>query len=530
MVIFPPWRLLVAAIVLLPSLAAAAPEYDVVVRGGRVVDGTGNAWRWADVGIAKGRIAAVGRLPGVKAGRFIDAAGRIVAPGFIDVHTHIEDGLAARPTADNFVSGGVTTVVTGNCGSSASDLATLFAGLEKAPASVNIASLVGHNTVRAAVLGRADRAPTPEEQAKMEALVAVAMRAGAVGMSTGLIYIPGSYARTPELVGLARVAAQHGGIYASHIRSEGDEILAAIEEALAVGREAALPVQISHFKIANKKLWGKSTVTLEKIDAARADGLDVTVDQYVYTASSTKLSVLLPDWALAGAEDEIRARLREPVMRKKVLAEMKDVAVRRNGRRRLDHAVVARCKWDPSLEGKSIATISRERRMRPSMDSDLVTVLDLFEKGGAQMIFHSMDERDVERILRHPHSMVASDGSIIASQDGVPHPRSYGTNARVLGRYVRERRSLPLEEAVRKMTGLPAHRFGLVDRGLLRPGMWADLVIFDERQVSDRATFDKPHAASAGIAQVLVNGEVVWEEGRHTGARPGKPLRGPAAR
>jgi N-acyl-D-amino-acid deacylase len=453
----------------------------------------------------------------------------VVAPGFIDVHTHIEGGVGERPTADNRVSDGVTTVVTGNCGSSAADLRAFFADLRKGGVSVNVASLIGHNTVRAAVMGRVDRAPTAEEQARMEALVADGMRAGAVGLSTGLIYIPGSYAATPELTGLARIAGQHGGLYASHIRSEGDKVLEAIDEAISIGRDAQVPVQISHFKISNKRLWGQSTATLGKVDGARAAGLDVTIDQYGYTASSTRLSVLLPNWALAGTHEEALARLRDPATRKKIAAEMKDVTMRRNGRKRLDHAVVARCQWDDTLQGKSIATIAREKGKPAGLDGDIETVLELFEAGSVQMIFHSMDERDVERILRHPLSMVASDGEVIAPGEGVPHPRNYGTNARVLGRYVRERQILPLEEAVRKMTSLPAQRFGLVDRGLVRPGMWADLVIFDDKVVADRATFDKPHAVSAGIEQVLVNGEVVWEHGRHRGTRPGRTLLGPAA-
>jgi N-acyl-D-amino-acid deacylase len=364
----------------------------------------------------------------------------------------------------------------------------------------------------------------------MEALVDEAMRAGAVGLSTGLIYVPGTYARTSEVVALARVAARHGGLYASHIRSEGDEVFAAIAEAVEVGRQAGLPVQISHFKISNKKLWGQSAKTIALVERARAAGLDVTVDQYPYAASSTGLGTLLPSWALAGGADAVRRRLGDPATRARVAREMKDHIRHRNGRKRLDYAVVASCAWDRSRDGKTIARINEERGRKRRLEDEILTVLEMVEEGGAQMVYHSMDERDVERILRVPWAMVASDAGVIEPGEGVPHPRAYGTNARVLGRYVREKGTLRLEEAIRKMTSLPAQRFGLGERGLVRPGMWADLAVFDERTVADRATFAAPHAPAQGMRYVVVNGEVVVDEGRHLGARPGRVLLGaPAA-
>ncbi|HEV8253602.1 MAG TPA: amidohydrolase family protein, partial [Vicinamibacteria bacterium] len=351
-----------------------------------------------------------------------------------------------------------------------------------------------------------------------------------VGFSTGLIYVPGTYSKTPEVVGLARAAARHGAIYTSHMRSEGEGVFQAIDEALQIGREAGMPVEISHFKVANKKLWGGSDRTIARVEQARAQGLDVTVDQYPYTASSTNLGVMLPSWALADGEEKVRQRLGDPATRKRIAAEMKETIRRRNGRKHLDYAVVASSRSsDTSIEGKSITAITRERGRKPKLEQEIETVLDLMEKGGAQMVYHSMDDRDVERILRFPYTMVASDAGVIEPGRGVPHPRGYGSNARVLGRYVRERHAVSLEEAIRKMTSLPAQRFRLSERGLVRPGMWADLVVFDPARVADVATYEKPHAPSTGFRFVLVNGTVVVEDGRHTGARPGAVLMGPGA-
>jgi N-acyl-D-amino-acid deacylase len=332
------------------------------------------------------------------------------------------------------------------------------------------------------------------------------------------------------VVGLARAAAKYDGVYASHIRNEGDKVLEAIAEAIHIGRECNMPVEISHFKVSNKKVWGQSTKTIALVERARTEGLDVTVDQYPYTASSTNLGTLIPSWVHAGGDEERKKRLADPATRRKIAAEMKEGLTKRAGRKHYDYAIVASCRWDNSLEGKSITQITKEKRKKASLDNEIQTVLWMQEQGGAQMVYHSMDERDVERILRFPYSMVASDGGVREMGRGVPHPRSYGTNARVLGRYVREKGTIRLEEAIRKMTSLPAQRFRLTDRGLIRPGLWADVVVFDPQAVTDKATFEKPHAYSEGFAFVLVNGEVVIEGGKHTGARPGQILLGPGAR
>jgi len=515
---------------------AAWPQsnYDLILRNGRIVDGSGNPWYVADVGIREGRIAAIGRLcgpdtSGCPAKHTLDASGLVVAPGFIDVHTHVEGNIRTRPTAENFLFDGVTSVITGNCGGSAVDLEQFFSELRRAGISINLGTLIGHNSVRREVMGTEQRDPTPEELAKMQALVERAMQQGAVGFSTGLLYIPGTFAKTPEVIALARAAAKHNGIYASHIRNEEDYLFESIQEALEVGRANGMPVEISHFKVANQKMWGLSERSIALVEKARAEGLDVTVDQYPYTAASTNLGVLLPSWALAGGQEKLNERLGEPATRGRIAEEAAAQMRIKYGRDRIDHAVVARCTWDSSLEGKSIAQINAEKGRRPVLEDEIETVIEMVGKGGAQMVYHLMNEADVVRILEFRYTMVASDGGVIEFGRGAPHPRSYGTNARVLGRYVREQGVLRLEDAIRKMTSLPAQRFRLADRGLVRPGMWADLVVFDPAKVADRATFEKPHAYSEGFQYVLVNGEVVIVAAQHTGARSGKILLGPAA-
>ncbi|RTQ46533.1 D-aminoacylase [Hymenobacter gummosus] len=507
--------------------AQPAPRADLLIRHGRLYDGSGNAWTYGDVAIRRGRIVAVGRLPAdYPADSVIDARGLAVAPGFIDVHTHIEDDEVRQPTADNFLYDGVTTVVTGNCGSSRPDLRRYFRQLDSLRLSVNVASLVGHGTVRKAVMGRARRAPTEPELQRMEALVDSAMRAGAVGLSSGLIYVPGTYARTPELVRLARVAARHHGLYATHMRNESDSVTQAIEEALQVGREAGLPVQISHLKLGGQQNWGRTAALLGLIEAARQAGQEVTIDQYPYTASSTSLSTLLPDAVQADGRDSLRGRLARPAVRAATEAALRQ----RLQARRLRHfsyAVVASFPPDTTLNGLSIEEINRRRGRPHRARAEAATIVDLVLQHDAGMVFHGMSEADVQQIMRYPHNMVASDASIRVWGAGVPHPRGYGSNARVLGRYVRELQLLRLEEAIRRMTSLPAQTFGLSGRGLLRPGMVADIVVFDPATVQDRSTFTRPHQYSVGMRYVLVNGRVTVRNGRHTGARAGQVLRGP---
>jgi N-acyl-D-amino-acid deacylase len=353
------------------------------------------------------------------------------------------------------------------------------------------------------------------------------MRDGAVGLSTGLIYLPGMYSTSEEIAALARVARRRDGIYTSHIRNEGNQVVEAINEAIDIGKRARIPVQISHFKVGGNANWGRSAETLAIVERARREGWDVTIDQYPYTASSTQLSVLLPDEVLDGGIAAARKRLADPAQRKAAEEAMVRRA-RELKRPDFGYAVIAHYAADPSLDGRSISEVNRARGRAATMEEEVRTIVDLVLAGNAQMVFHTMHEDDVRHIMKYPFNMIAADGGV---QDGkgVPHPRSYGTNSRVLGKYVREERLVSLEDAVRRMTSLPAQRFQLKDRGLVRVGYAADLVVFDDAAISDRATYANPHQFPVGIHAVVVNGQVVVEEGRHTGARSGMPLRGPGA-
>ena len=363
------------------------------------------------------------------------------------------------------------------------------------------------------------------------------MRDGAIGFSTGLIYTPGTYADTKEIVELAKVASRQGGVYASHIRDEGNDnkggLFPALREAIQVGEEAQIRVEISHFKTAGKPNWGLSGKTLQLVEEARRHGIEVTVDQYPYRASSTGLSAIMPAWALADGSAKVRARLTDPATRKKIAAEMERTIRKQNGRKHLDYAVVAGARFDTALEGKNITEITRLRKKKANLKNEIETALDLYlesmkaGEGRLQMIYFEMADGDVERIMRAPFTMVGSDGGVRQLNVGLPHPRSYGTNARVLAEYVRNKRVIGLEDAIRKMTSLPAQTFRLRDRGMLREGYWADVVVFDPDKVADKATFQKPHQYSEGFGYVLVNGEPVVAEGRHTQARPGRILYGP---
>ncbi len=506
-----------------PSARAAEPVYDLVITNARVVDGTGNPWFRADVAVKDGRVARVGRVAPAEARRRIDAKNQVLAPGFIDVHTHVEN-VFQLPAAENFLRMGVTTLVTGNCGGSALDVGEFLGRVRQTPLGVNLATLVGHNTVRREVFGEADRPPTPEELEKMKALVERAMRDGAVGLSTGLYYVPGAYAKTDEVVELARVAARHGGVYATHMRDEGTGVLDSVRESIDIGERAGLPVQISHFKVSARKLWGQSASTLGLVRDARRRGLSVTVDQYAYTASSTSLDSRLPDWVEEGGREAGAARLKDPAQHERAVRDMKD-ALKRGGFKDYSYAVVARYRPKPEYNGKSIAEIAKLARGKSDVGAQIEQIFEMYAAGGASMVYHSMGEEDVRQIMREPFTMIASDSGVRQFGEGVPHPRGYGNNARVIGEYVRALRLLPLEDAVRKMTSLPAQTFGFRDRGLVREGMAADLVLFDEATVSDPATFERPHQYATGFSYVLVNGVPVIDEGRLTEARPGAALR-----
>ncbi len=507
-----------------PPATAAEPLFDLVVTHARIVDGSGNPWFRADIGIRDGRIAHIGRIFPGEGRETIDAKNQIAAPGFIDVHAHVES-IYNLPAAESFIRMGVTSLVTGNCGSSATDVGEFLGRIKDAPLAVNIATLVGHGSVRRRVMNLDDRAPTPAELVQMEAIVEQAMKDGAVGMSTGLIYAPGTYAKTDEITALARVVARHGGLYATHMRSEGEKVSEAIQETIQIGEQAGLPVEISHFKISSRKLWGQSPLTIGLVREARARGLTVTVDQYAYTASSTSLDSRLPTWLRAGGFEEAKKRLSDAATRERVVSEMKE-ALMRSGFKDFSYAMVASYKPDSAFNGRSIAEITKQVRGKKDVKSQIEQILAMYEAGGAGMIYHSMSEDDVQRIMREPFTMIASDSGVRQIDESVPHPRGYGNNTRVLARYVRELKLISLEDAIRKMTSLPAQTFGLRDRGMLREGFAADLVIFDENTIADQATFEKPHQFPIGISEVLVNGLPVYTGGQMTGARPGVALRG----
>jgi dihydroorotase/N-acyl-D-amino-acid deacylase len=455
-------------------------------------------------------------------------AGQIIAPGFIDLHSHGGSGIFQVPSADNYILQGVTTLIAGPDGSSALPLRPWFDSLAALPRTLNMASLVGQGTVRTRVIGQVDRAPTPAELDSMRALVEQAMLDGALGLSTGLFYVPGTFTPTEEVIELAKVAGRYGGIHTSHMRDEASRVVESVRETIRIGEEGGLPTQITHHKVIGPGYWGASVQTLQLVDEARARGVDVTIDQYPYTASSTSIqAALLPSWALEGGMAAARERLARPDERARIKQETARIIEVERGGGDPKNVVISSCSWDPSMAGKTLAEVAVLRGMEPTIENAAEAAMWITEQGGCQGVFHAINEEDLVRIMRHPATMIASDGDVIVFGRAQPHPRSYGTFARVLSEYVRERGILTLEEAVRKMSAFPAQRAGLQDRGLIRPGMKADVAVFDPVRVRDAATFERPHQYAEGFSYVLVNGELVVEAGRVTDARPGQVLYGP---
>jgi N-acyl-D-amino-acid deacylase len=521
-------------------------KFDLIVEGGRIVDGSGNPWFKADVGVVGDRIEAMGRLAGSRAGGRVDARGLVVAPGFIDIHSHSDYNVLVDPRVESKVRQGVTTEVVGNCGSSAAPMneevrayrekymrarlgdefefnwetmADYLGLIDDAGASFNVVALVGQGTVRQNVMGYEDREPTGSEMAAMKRLVSKAMKDGAWGMSTGLIYTPSVFAKTDEIVELARVLPDYEGVYFSHIRGEGETLLDAVREAIEIGERAGVPVQIAHFKASGKEYWGKTAESLRLVEEGRLRGVDVTFDQYPYVASSTGLSALMPHWAQEGGAEKLLERLRDPGIRRRIKEGPATVT------RDWGQVVVSSARNHPHYEGKAITEIAE---LEGKTEMDAVFDLLLAEEAQVQIVSFGMSEDDVRRVMRSPYGMVGSDGSAVAPRgplgEGKPHPRYYGTFPRVIGHYVREG-VITLQEAVRKMTSAPAQRLGLRDRGLLREGFRADIVVFDPAKVKDEATFTDPHRFASGIPYVVVNGRMVVEGGEHTGALPGKALK-----
>ena len=498
-------------------------NYDLLIKNGRIVDGTGNLWYRGDVAIKDGQIIKIGILSNARAKRIIDASGRVVSPGFIDIHTHT-DSIIKDPSAHNYIMQGVTTVISGNCGGSLPELKDFFSKLKKKGLGINWGTLFGHGTIRNAVMGNADRDPTKEELEKMKLLAAEAMKEGAIGMSTGLNYKPGFFSKVPEVIEIAKVVAQYGGIYVSHIRNEGDDVVESVKEAIEIGVGANIPVEISHFKVMGAVNWEKSEVILNLVREARKNGLDITVDQYPYLASSTSLGAIFPAWARAGNGWVEKAK--DPVMRKRIRDDLAEILVRNYTAEGLNRVQIATYKSDPSLEGKGLKDImeARDIQVNPVNAAELVMQLEMKRN---EVIYHSMSDADIERIMKDPLTMHGSDGHITEMNIEVPHPRNYGTFPRILGVYVREKGILKLEEAIKKMTSMPAGRIGIRDAGIISVGKRADIVIFDPETISDRATYQQPHQYPTGIDYVLVNGEIVVDHGNLTGRKPGKIMYGP---
>jgi N-acyl-D-amino-acid deacylase len=524
--------------------------YDVIIENGTIVDGSGNPWFYGDIGVKAGKISRIGCLREHRAVERIDGRGLMVCPGFIDIHCH-SDGLIFRdPPEQGKVLQGVTTETIGNCGISLAPTshetlellkkytAAFCAGVplawnwhtvgdylrqvEAVGSITNAAALVGHGTIRIAVMGFDDRKPTGEEMVNMKRLVAEALADGAFGMSSGLIYPPGLFSTTDELVELCKVVAAEGGIYTTHMRGETDMVLDSVKEALEIGRKSGVSVEISHHKTAGRDNWGKSRQTLELVEAARRDGIDVTCDVYPYTAANTMLGALLPPWMHEGGTQVLLTRLKEPENRRRIKRELItslpgwENYAKASG---WENIYIASSRKATTYEGKSMQEIADVKHIDPA---EAMFDLMIETEGDVLMTFFMMCEDDVSYIMRHPAVMVASDA---IPSTGKPHPRYFGTFPRVLGKYVRKDNVLPLEEGIRKMTSMPAQKLGLRNRGLLKEGMWADITVFDPRQIEDKATYQDPQQYAVGIKYVLVNGKFAVREGKYTGAKSGQVLR-----
>lgn len=497
----------------------------IVFENGTIVDGSGQAGIGADVGVRGDRIVAIGDLSGYRASRRIDIAGLVLVPGLIDIHSHARRGIFRWPDAENYIRQGVTTVIEGPDGSSPYPIAEFLGRLEATPASVNFGTFVGHGTIRGQVMGNVNRPPSDDEMESMKELVSASMQEGAFGLSSGLKYAPGAFAQTEEVIELARVAGEFGGIYISHMREEGLDLLKSVEETIRIGEEGGLPTQLTHHKAMGADMWGQSRASLALVDAAIERGVDVSVDQYPYTASSTGLSVLFPIWSLEGDQEDLVEKLNDPSTRERIREAVLYNLIHDRGGNNPANVQIANCEWDPSLNGKTLANILTDRGLPLTVEEAADLALELQEKGGFSGIFHAMNEEDVVRIMQHPQTMIASDGGIFEPNESVPHPRNYGSFARVLGHYSRDQGVLEFAEAVHKMTRMPADRIGLGDRGRIQVGAFADIAVLDPATVIDTATFKDPHQYAEGIHHVTVNGVFVLLDREMTGNRPGRVLR-----
>ncbi len=516
-------KLLSIILILITALPVSAQQaYDIVIANARILDGTGNPWYYADVGISGDRIVAVGNLDGARAARTIDADGLYLTPGFIDVHSHSAGGLSSQELSHGqpLLAQGITTVVANPDGGGPTDLRSQQEALLEDGLGVNVAQLVPHGSIRGEVIGMEDREPTAPELDRMKGLVRRGMEQGAFGLSSGLYYAPGSYSRTEEVIELARVAGEFGGIYTSHIRDEADYnigVVGAVDEVIRVSREGGLPGVVTHIKALGPRVWGYSQALIRRIEQARAEGLEVYADQYPYEASGTSVTgALIPRWAQVGGREELLRRLNDETERVRVRSDVIENLDRRGGAGLLQFRRYAP---DPSIEGKTLEGVANERTMHPA---DLAT--ELLKEGNAGLVSFNMDSDDVQALMRQPWTMTSSDGGLGPMGEGVPHPRNYGTFPRKIRKYALEEGVVSLEGAVRSMTSLPASVFRMKDRGQIREGAIADVVVFDPATIRDRAEYQQPHQLSEGMRYVFVNGVLAVDDGEFTGTLNGRML------
>lgn len=506
-------------------------QFDLLLRGGTVYSGANELPVTADIGVIGDRIAAIGDLQSAEATLEIDVSGLAVVPGFVDIHSHavrgpeFDDGIFRWPDAENQIRQGVTTVIGGPDGTSPLPISRTLTELESRPASVNFGTFVGHGSIRRLIIGEDDRPPSDDELELMRDETRKAMEQGAYGLSSGLIYLPGRFATTEEVIELAKITAEYGGIYISHMREEGLDLLKSVAETIRIGEEGGLPTQITHHKVVGAPMWGKSVDTLAMVDAAIARGVDVSIDQYPYTASSTRIRILFPGFSLDGGREALLARLNDAEERQRIKeALVYNIETDRGGD---DPANVqlSVCDHDATLNGLNLAEVLRQQEREVSHENAAELLMELIEASNCRAIFHAMNEEDVKRIMAHPATMPSSDGGVEAPSERVPHPRNYGTFARVLGRYVRDEGVMPFHTAIHKISMLPADRIGLSDRGRIVAGAIADIAVLDPAEIIDKATFDNPHQYAEGAHHVFVSGDPVLLNAEMTGARPGKVLR-----
>ena len=498
--------------------------YDVIILNGVVYDGSLDEPALVDIGIYQDEIVAIGSLSNKKAKRIIDATGLFVAPGFIDLHAHL-DPIFTHSDCESHLRQGVTTSLGGPDGGGPVPFGIYLDSLDRKGVGMNVGFLAGHNSIRKKVMNMENRDPTPTELNQMKLLVSDAMDKGAFGISTGLKYLPGSFSKVDEIIELSKKASEKGGIYTSHLRDEGLEVLKAVKEAILISEKASIPVILTHHKVIGKPMWGKSNQTLELVDKAREKGLDIRLDQYPYNASYTGISVLIPAWARAGGDNAFNERLKDRKLRDSIKKGIIFNILNDRGGDDLDRVQFAKVKWMPDLEGKTLKFWCKTKGLSPSLENGAELVIEAQVNGGASCIFHAMDENDVINIMRHPQTMIASDGRLVKLGDGHPHPRWYGTFPRVLGRYVREKKVLSMEEAIHKMTFLPAKAMGLKDRGLIKIGNKADITLFNPNTIIDNATFINPHQFSDGIEYVFVNGKLAVDQTKFKPIKSGLVLR-----